>query len=190
MTPAAHTTEDAFSRNLWGSDARKNTGILQIICGIIEFAFGIATICLTLKDYYRLNIDDYVSCGIWNGVCAVATGCLGVKSKRRRGMVMAYMFTSIMVAVFSTFSITWTVASTLNTYHLRTDYNYSAHPYYSNYSYYSLYNFSDGYPYARAHFAMHVILDLVFGLQILISIIGASFTCRVICFKNNQLHPV
>ncbi|KAJ8036685.1 hypothetical protein HOLleu_20731 [Holothuria leucospilota] len=155
MTPAAHTTEDAFSRNLWGSDARKNTGILQIICGIIEFAFGIATIYLTLKDYYRLNIDDYVSCGIWNGVCAVATGCLGVKSKRRRGM-----------------------------------YNYSAHPYYSNYSYYSLYNFSDGYPYARAHFAMHVILDLVFGLQILISIIGASFTCRVICFKNNQLHPV
>ncbi|KAJ8023395.1 hypothetical protein HOLleu_35828 [Holothuria leucospilota] len=81
---------------LWGSNVRRSMGITQIICGGIEFVLGIAVICV---NTYFFDFLDYVGWGIWTGVLAIVAGFLGVFSLKKRGMVIAYMVTSIITAV-------------------------------------------------------------------------------------------
>ncbi|KAJ8017377.1 hypothetical protein HOLleu_45263 [Holothuria leucospilota] len=70
--------------NLWGSNVRRIMGILQIVCGVTGFAFGVAVICVPL---YYFDHVDYAGWGLWNGMFATVTGFLGVYSKKKKGMV-------------------------------------------------------------------------------------------------------
>ncbi|KAJ8017852.1 hypothetical protein HOLleu_44487 [Holothuria leucospilota] len=97
VSPVTPTTQNSSNGNLWGSSVRRAMGISQIICGVIEFALGIALVCLPMWYFYH----DNAAWGIWNGVYAVITGCFGVYSKRSKCMVIAYMVLSIIAAVMS-----------------------------------------------------------------------------------------
>ncbi|KAJ8035897.1 hypothetical protein HOLleu_19712 [Holothuria leucospilota] len=99
-------------RRKWGWKVRNIMGILQITFGVIEIVFGIAAICIPMSYY---DDTDVVGWGIWNGVFAIVTGSLGVCSKRRKCMIIAYMVTSIIAAVLSGTCLVWAACMIPNT---------------------------------------------------------------------------
>lgn len=71
--------QNPSNEKLSGYNGRWTTGGIQIICGLVEIAFGIAVIIIPLR-YYKVVLDfglgedqsedadgDYVGWGIWNG---------------------------------------------------------------------------------------------------------------------------
>ncbi|KAJ8035906.1 hypothetical protein HOLleu_19727 [Holothuria leucospilota] len=177
VSPVPPTTRSSSDGNLWGSSVRRAMGIIQIISGVIEFALGIALVSLPLRYFYH----DNVAWGIWNGVFAVVTGCIGVYSKRSKCMVIAYMVLSIIAAVMSGACC---ISTSSVTPYLGYQHNSQK---YSDYWYYGWrYDYDRGYMYATAHYAIYIVLDIVFALQMLISIIGASFTCGALYSSSNQ----
>ncbi|KAJ8023606.1 hypothetical protein HOLleu_36090 [Holothuria leucospilota] len=84
--------------SLWGSNIRRIMGILQIVSGLIGFAFGVAVICVPLRYFDHV---DYAGWGLWNGMFATVTGFLGVYSKKKKGMVISYMVTCIIASVMA-----------------------------------------------------------------------------------------
>lgn len=148
-------------RRKWGWKVRNIMGILQITFGVIEIVFGIAAICIPMSYY---DNSDNVGWGIWNGVFAIVTGFLGVYSKRRKCMIIAYMVTSIIGAVLSGTCIVW-VANMITFATWRRENR-------------------------AANLAVYSILCIVFALQMLMSILGASFTCRPVCSSKPQQQVV
>lgn len=146
--------------SLWGSNVRRSMGIIQIISGGIEFVLGIALICLP-TDYF--DHIDYVGWGIWTGVFAIVTGFLGVFSLTKRCMVIAYMITSIITAVLCTGCFLYAVFGVL------------IGSYGTN---------------GTANLALYIILCIVFFTHMVISIIGASFTCGALISSTNQPQQV
>ncbi|KAJ8023373.1 hypothetical protein HOLleu_35797 [Holothuria leucospilota] len=69
---------------LWGSNVRRRTGIIQIVCRRIEFVLGIAVIFVSAN---YSNHTDNVGWGVWTGVFAIVTGFLGVYSVKKRCVV-------------------------------------------------------------------------------------------------------
>ncbi|KAJ8023375.1 hypothetical protein HOLleu_35800 [Holothuria leucospilota] len=149
---------------LWGSNVRRSMGITQIICGGIEFVFGIAVICV--PSYYFDGLD-YVGWGIWTGVFAIVAGFLGVFSQKKKGMVIAYMITSIITAVLCAGCFIYAVFGAL----------------------YSSFILKHGYR-EGADLALYIILCIVFFIHMVISIIGASFTCGALSPATNQSQQV
>ncbi|KAJ8018335.1 hypothetical protein HOLleu_43733 [Holothuria leucospilota] len=95
---AAQGPSSRSDGNLWGSNVRRIMGILQIVCGVIGFTFGVAVICVPLRDF---DYVDYAGWGLWNGMFATVTGFLGVYRKKEKGMVIFYMVTSIIASVMA-----------------------------------------------------------------------------------------
>lgn len=179
VTSGSLGTQNSSNENLWGSSVRRSMGIIQIICGIIEFALGVTLLCLPLNRYFAF---PYVAWGVWNGMFAVTTGFLGVYSKRSKGMVITYMIMSIIAAVLSAVCCAFTAAFTPTVAYYRRSSYYDYGGYYGDYRYYN----DHRYKYANAHFAIYITLSIIFALQMLFSILGASFTCGALTSKNNR----
>lgn len=183
VSPVTPTTQNSSNGNLWGSSVRRAMGISQIICGVIEFALGIALVCLPMWYFYH----DNAAWGIWNGVYAVITGCFGVYSKRSKCMVIAYMVLSIIAAVMSGACC---ISTSAVTPYLRYESANQGYPDYYWHSYGWRYDYDRGNKYATAHFAIYIVLDVIFALQMLMSILGASFTCGALYSRSNQQQAV
>lgn len=168
------THGNSLNGNLWGSSVRSAMGIIQIVCGIIEVVLGITLISMPVRNYTFAN----VGWGIWNGVFAIITGFHGVYSQRSKCMVIAYMVLSIIAAAMSFTCCAATSAVSPTVYTLRW-----GDPYYDSDEEYL---FGYRYRFAKAHFGIYITLAVVYGLQMLTSIIGASFTCGALISRNNQ----
>lgn len=179
VTSASLGTQNSSNENLWGSSVRRSMGIIQIICGIIEFALGVTLMCLPLDRYFTF---PYVAWGVWNGVFAVTTGFLGVYSKRSKGMVITYMIMSIIAAVLSAICCGFTAGFTPSVAYYKNSYHYYNYGGYYDYRYYN----DHRYKYGKAHYAIYITLCVIFALQMLFSILGASFTCGALTSKNNR----
>ncbi|KAJ8035909.1 hypothetical protein HOLleu_19731 [Holothuria leucospilota] len=177
VTSGSLGTQNSSNRNLWGSSVRHSMGNIQIACGIIEFALGVTLLCLPLSRYFDF---PNVAWGVWNGVFAVTTGFLGVYSKRSKGMVITYMIMSIIAAVLSAICCGFTAAATPTVAYYRRvsmhDLVIVSYMFLQIYGYYS----------ANADYAIYITLSIIFALQMLFSILGASFTCGALTSKNNQ----
>ncbi|KAJ8023593.1 Protein O-linked-mannose beta-1,4-N-acetylglucosaminyltransferase 2 [Holothuria leucospilota] len=153
--------QNPTNQKLWGGNVRRIMGILQIVFGGIELAIGIAVIVIPNYYFYQ----DYVGWGIWTGVFAIVTGFLGVFSVRTKCMVIAYMVTSIITAVMSAgcclYAIIGASRSSISYYYRET-----------------------------ANLALYIILCIIVFSQMVISIIGASFTCNAICSTTGQPQQV
>lgn len=148
--------------NLWGSNVRRIMGILQVICGVTELAVGIAVVFVPFGYYYHSK--DYAAWGLWNGVFATVTGFVGVFSRRKKGMVVAYMVTSIIASVLSACCFI--------------------------YSAYGAYSTWYGHGSGATDLSIQIILCITFCIQLVGSIIGASFTCSPLCFREDHTQQI
>lgn len=139
-TPGSFPSPITTHGNMWGFKCRSTMGFLQIICGVIEFALGIAVICIP-SDYY--DVFDYVGWAIWTG------------------MVVAYMVTSIIAAVLSSGCLIYAVMGIMFIV--------------DNWDHYN-----------PANLVAYTCLCVTFGSQMLISILGANFSCKPVCNNTNQ----
>lgn len=160
VAPRHFVTPTRPNGKLWGSNVRRSMGIVQIICGGIEFVLGIAAICI--PTYYFDHIDN-VGWGMWTGVFAIVTGFLGVFSLKKRCMVIAYMITSIITAVLCAGCILYAVFGTI----------------------FGTWTYN-----VAANLALYIIMCIVFFINMVISIIGASFTCGALISVTNQPQQV
>lgn len=149
------------NQKLWGGNVRRIMGILQIVFGVIELVIGIVVIFVPNNYYY---VQDYVGYGIWTGVFAIVTGFLGVFSLMTKCMVIAYMVTSIITAVLSAGCCLYAIDGAI----------VGAHSYYAQ----------------GANMALYIILCIIVFAQMVISIIGASFTCNAVCSTTGQPQQV
>ncbi|KAJ8035898.1 hypothetical protein HOLleu_19713 [Holothuria leucospilota] len=190
-TGAVPTTANPYpnTEGLKGSKVRKVTGVFQMVCGTIEVAFAIVVLCLPLQkkiqEYYYVHLwsvkysyttedvdeTDKIGWGIWNGLFAIVTGCLGLYSKRSKYMVAAYMATSIIATLSSISCLIWAAVSVANAIGESMQYVHDNQ---------------------EASLAMYIILSIVFAVQMVMSILGASFTCGAFSSRpeNNQLLAV
>lgn len=152
---------------LWGSSVRLLMGIAQIICGVIELALGTAVICVPTRYYDDM---DNVGWGIWTGVFAIVTGFLGVFSLRMQCMVIAYMVCSIIAAVMGAGSCIYAgIGAGEISYEVHYHYDYS---------------------YPRANMPLYIVMCITFFVQMVTSIIGASFTCGALSCRRNQTERI
>ncbi|KAJ8023424.1 hypothetical protein HOLleu_35868 [Holothuria leucospilota] len=176
------STTGSSQETLPGANTRLAAGISQCVLGMIEIAFGITIISLSWTN--ESDNVDRVSFGIWGGVellelqvedlgvwysttvlnrhplrmsFSILAGAFGVTSRRSRCLVISYMVFSIVAATLGVVSM---AVATLGIVlaKLELDANVAV---------------SRG----RAHLGLYIALCASFFLQVLASIIGASFTC-------------
>ncbi|KAJ8023592.1 Membrane-spanning 4-domains subfamily A member 4D [Holothuria leucospilota] len=153
--------QNPTDQKLWGGNVRRIMGILQIIFGGIELVIGVAVILVDSNYYFR---QDYFGYGIWTGLFTSVTGCLGVFSDTTKCMVVAYMVTSIITAVMSAGCCVYAIFGAVDS-----GFNYDEQ---------------------AANVALYIILCITVLAQVVISIIGASFTCKAVCSTTGQPQQV
>ncbi|KAJ8023374.1 hypothetical protein HOLleu_35799 [Holothuria leucospilota] len=162
--PRLYVNPTTPDEKLWGSNVRRSMGIRQIICGGIEFVFGIVVI--GVHSYFLFDHWDYVGWGIWTGLFAIVTGSLGVLSQKKRCMVIAYMVTSIITAVLCAGCFVYAIFGA------------------------RISHFILQYGGGAANLALYIILCIVFFIHMVISIIGARYTCGALSSATNQSQQV
>ncbi|KAJ8035742.1 hypothetical protein HOLleu_19513 [Holothuria leucospilota] len=164
VTSAVPTIQNPSNEKLPGYRGRCITGGIQIICGLLEIAFGIAVIIIPLRYYTATFLyardgkpedadGDNVGWGIWNGTFAVLTGVLGCCSRRSKSTAVAYVVTSLLAVVPSSICFLWGVLHISRANRALPDYD------------------------RVVNLAMYRILSIAFAVQIVTSISEACFGC-------------
>ncbi|KAJ8035900.1 hypothetical protein HOLleu_19719 [Holothuria leucospilota] len=171
VTPSVTIIQTPSKEKLSGYKARSITGGIQIICGLLEIAFGIAVIIIPLRYSVLLfgtrdANGDNVGWGIWNGVFAVVTGVLGCCSRRYKSVVVYYMLTSIIATVSSVFCLIWGVLHISRANRALPDYD------------------------RVVNLAMYSVLSIAFAVHMVTSLIGAIFCCSATSYTNTPHQTV
>ncbi|KAJ8023425.1 hypothetical protein HOLleu_35869 [Holothuria leucospilota] len=156
MQSTSQTQIFSSQETLPGANTRLAAGISQCVLGIIEIGFGITIISLSWTS--ESDNVDRVSFGIWGGLFSILAGAFGITSRRSRCLVISYMVFSVVATTLGVLSM---AVATLGIVlaKLELDANGTAGHH------------------GRAHLGLYIALCVSFFLQVLASIIGASFTC-------------
>ncbi|KAJ8023298.1 hypothetical protein HOLleu_35676 [Holothuria leucospilota] len=145
--------------NFWRVNGRRIIGNVQIVIGGIEVALGIAVIFVPDETSTLVN-QDYVGWGIWHGVFAILSGSLGVYSARKMWEVIGYAITSIITAVLCAGCVFYAFLKAV----------------------------VEGEGDTRdLNLPIYIILTIVFLIQMLISVIGATFSCDSMTIQSRQV---
>lgn len=141
-----------------GKNIRLASGICLVVTGIIEII--IAIILLRYRYVSLCGYLDRIAWGIWAGVLAITTGCFGCFSRGNRCVVITFLVLSIINAVIS--------AEITILYGNQTACGVREKEF-------------------RVQLALYILMFIILALQLVMSIIGASFTCPAICPSNDPM---
>lgn len=150
--------------SLRGLTGRSTAGKCLIIAGGLDIIIAIILIGVPLDptDWNSCDSVDRFLLGIWGGVFAIITGGVGIGSKRRK-VVITYMILCIIAVFLCVAGIVFffgiTVCTSITT---------------------SINGTPDTNKY-RLHMFLYISMSIVCTFQMVMSIIGASFTCGAIC---------
>ncbi|XP_038051944.1 uncharacterized protein LOC119724799 [Patiria miniata] len=183
IQPNPSASDTTGSRSYW--KGLQITGYMQVVLGVISVLLGF--LAIVFKSFmYPIGIP------IWSGICFyIITGIFGIASGRKqaKGLVITYMVLCIMTALAGCgVCIAHGIGILIQGFVGCPDFQH--HPYLSNHDPYDfIYRVGCSSSFS-SRAAINGLISVLGCIEMIVAIVGASFTCCVLCHSTTPTQVV